>query len=90
MKKLQFSQKRVKKNIRDRFNKVKTKLKSKSSLRRRFSISATGKYMSTQAGLRHGMVKRSKRSLRRKGMKVMCAPAAKMVKKFVSYRKYLK
>lgn len=40
------------------------KLKSKSSAKKRFSITATGKVKAAQAGKRHGMVKRSSRAIR--------------------------
>ena len=33
------------------------KLKTKSSAKKRFKISATGKVMTAQAGKRHGMIK---------------------------------
>ena len=36
------------------------KLKTKSSAKKRFKISATGKVMMAQAGKRHGMIKRTK------------------------------
>ena len=40
------------------------KLKTKSSVKKRFSLTATGKIKRTKAGKRHGMIKRSARSLR--------------------------
>ena len=40
------------------------KLKTKSSAKKRFKISARGKVMMAQAGKRHGMIKRSKKFIR--------------------------
>ena len=41
------------------------KLKTKSSAKKRFKISATGKVMTAQAGKRHGMIKRSNSQIRK-------------------------
>ena len=40
------------------------KLKTKSSAKKRFKISATGKVMTAQAGKRHGMIKRTNKFIR--------------------------
>ena len=40
------------------------KLKTKSSAKKRFKISARGKVISAQAGKRHGMIKRSNSQIR--------------------------
>lgn len=40
------------------------KLKTKSSVKKRFSLTASGKVRASQAGHKHNMRKRSKRSLR--------------------------
>lgn len=40
------------------------KMKTKSSAKKRFKITATGKVMAAAAGKRHGMVKRSNKFIR--------------------------
>ncbi len=40
------------------------KMKTKSSCKKRFKISATGRVIAGQAGKRHGMIKRSNKFLR--------------------------
>jgi len=40
------------------------KLKTKSSCKKRFKISATGRIIAGQAGKQHGMIKRSNKFLR--------------------------
>ena len=63
-----------------------TKLKTKSSAKKRFSITASGKVKTGQAGKRHGMVKRSKRQLRElRGTTTLCRADEKIVKKFMPY-----
>ncbi|CAL7962587.1 50S ribosomal protein L35 [Alphaproteobacteria bacterium] len=47
------------------------KLKTKSSAKKRFKITATGKIRGTQANKRHNMRKRSKRQLREQRGSVM-------------------
>jgi large subunit ribosomal protein L35 len=62
------------------------KLKTKSGVKKRFKLSATGKVISGQAGKRHGMSKRSKRQLRQqRGTTVLCSADAKIVKQFIPY-----
>ena len=41
------------------------KLKTKSSAKKRFKISARGKVMMAQAGKRHGMIKRTNSQIRK-------------------------
>ena len=41
------------------------KLKTKSSAKKRFKITATGKVMMAQAGKRHGMIKRTNSQIRK-------------------------
>ena len=41
------------------------KLKTKSSAKKRFKISAKGKVMTAQAGKRHGMIKRTNSQIRK-------------------------
>ena len=40
------------------------KMKTKSSAKKRFKVSATGKVMAAQAGKRHGMIKRTRKFIR--------------------------
>ena len=40
------------------------KLKTKSSAKKRFKVTATGKVMHAQRGKRHGMIKRTKKQIR--------------------------
>ena len=40
------------------------KMKTKSGVKKRFKITATGKVMAGQAGKRHGMIKRSPKFIR--------------------------
>ena len=40
------------------------KMKTKSSAKKRFKVTATGKVLAGQAGKRHGMIKRTKKFIR--------------------------
>ena len=58
------------------------KLKTKSSAKKRFKISATGKVITSQAGKGHGMIKRTKKFIRNaRGTTVMCEADARIVKR---------
>jgi len=62
------------------------KLKTKSGVKKRFKVSASGKIISGQAGKRHGMVKRSKRHIRQqRGTTALCKADAKIIKQFIPY-----
>ena len=62
------------------------KMKTKSSAKKRFKISATGKVIAGQAGKRHGMIKRHKKFIRdARGTTVLCDADAKIVKGFMPY-----
>lgn len=62
------------------------KMKTKSSVKKRFSLTATGKVKSAQAGKRHGMVKRSSRAIRDlRGTTVLCDADARIIKSFLPY-----
>ncbi len=62
------------------------KLKTKSGAKKRFKITGTGKVMFTQAGKRHGMIKRTKKFIRQaRGMDVLSDQDAKIVKKYMPY-----
>jgi large subunit ribosomal protein L35 len=60
------------------------KIKTKSSAKKRFRITATGKVKMPQAGKRHGMIKRTNSQIRRqRGMAIMSKPDAKIVKSYM-------
>lgn len=60
------------------------KLKTKSSVKKRFSVTATGKVNAPQAGKRHGMSKRSKSFNRnQKGTTVLGKCDADIVKLYI-------
>lgn len=62
------------------------KMRTKSSAKKRFKITATGKVMSGQAGKRHMMIKRSKKFIRNaRGTTTLSAPDAKIIKGFMPY-----
>ena len=62
------------------------KMKTKSSAKKRFKLTATGKVKSAQAGKRHGMIKRTNKFLRdARGTTVLSEPDAKIVKKYMPY-----
>jgi large subunit ribosomal protein L35 len=62
------------------------KMKTKSGAKKRFSMTATGKVKSGQAGKRHGMIKRSTKFIRdARGTTIMSAADTKIVKKYMPY-----
>ncbi|MCB1463751.1 MAG: 50S ribosomal protein L35 [Nitratireductor sp.] len=62
------------------------KMKTKSSVKKRFKLTATGKVKVAQAGKRHGMIKRSNKFIRdARGMSVLSDQDAKIVKKYLPY-----
>ena len=62
------------------------KMKTKSSVKKRFKLTATGKVKVQQAGKRHGMIKRSNKFIRdARGMTVLSDQDAKIVKKYLPY-----
>ena len=64
------------------------KMKTKSSAKKRFKVSATGLVISTQANKQHNMRKRSKRQLRdQRGTTVLCPADAQMVKSYMPYNR---
>ena len=64
------------------------KLKTKSSAKKRFKISAKGKVMTAQAGKRHGMIKRSNVQIRRlRGSTIMSEPDTRIVKSYMPYNR---
>ena len=64
------------------------KMKTKSSAKKRFKISATGKVIGSQAGKQHGMIKRTNKFIRdARGTMVLCDADAKIVKKYMPYNR---
>ena len=62
------------------------KMKTKSSCKKRFKVTATGRVKTAQAGKRHGMIKRTNKFLRNaRGTTVMSAPDEKIVKSMMPY-----
>ncbi len=62
------------------------KMKTKSSAKKRFKVTATGKVLAGQAGKRHGMIKRTKKFIRdARGNTTLSAPDAKIVKGYMPY-----
>ena len=62
------------------------KMKTKSSCKKRFKVTATGRILTAQAGKRHGMIKRHKKFIRNaRGTTVMSAPDEKIIKSMMPY-----
>ena len=62
------------------------KLKTKSSAKKRFKITATGRVKAGMSGKRHGMIKRTPKQIRQKRRTDMLEPAdAKIAKKWMPY-----
>jgi len=62
------------------------KLKTKSSVKKRFKLTASGKVKSSQAGKRHGMIKRTNKQIRnQRGTTILSDQDARIVKKFMPY-----
>ena len=62
------------------------KMKTKSSAKKRFKVTATGRIVAAQAGKRHGMIKRTTKFIRdATGTMILCASDAKIVKKYMPY-----
>ncbi len=62
------------------------KMKTKSSAKKRFKITGSGKVRATQAGKQHGMIKRTNKQLRnQRGTTILKDQDARVVKKFLPY-----
>ena len=62
------------------------KMKTKSGVKKRFRLTATGLVRGQQAGKRHGMIKRTNKFIRNaRGTTILSEPDAKIVKKFMPY-----
>ena len=65
---------------------IHSKMKTKSGVKKRFKITASGKVKAGQAGKQHGMMKRSNKQIRnQRGTAVLSDPDARVVKKFMPY-----
>ena len=62
------------------------KLKTKSSCKKRFKVTASGRVLAGQAGKRHGMIKRSTKFIRTaRGTTTLSAPDEKIIKSMMPY-----
>ena len=62
------------------------KMKTKSSAKKRFNVTGTGKVVAAQAGKRHGMIKRTNKFIRTaRGTTVLSEPDQKIVKSYMPY-----
>jgi large subunit ribosomal protein L35 len=62
------------------------KLKTKSSVKKRFKLTATGKVIMGQMGKRHGMIKRTNKMIRNaRGTAIMSEASARMIRRFMPY-----
>ena len=62
------------------------KLKTKSSAKKRFKITARGKVIMAEAGKRHGMIKRTNSQIRKqRGTTTMAKQDSKIVKSYMPY-----
>ena len=62
------------------------KMKTKSGVKKRFRLTASGKVRRNQAGKRHGMIKRTNKQIRnQRGTTIASDSDAKIVKKFLPY-----
>ncbi|MEM8663162.1 MAG: 50S ribosomal protein L35 [Pseudomonadota bacterium] len=62
------------------------KLKTKSGVKKRFKLTASGRVKSAQAGKRHGMIKRTPKFIRQqRGTTTLSEQDAKVVKSFMPY-----
>jgi large subunit ribosomal protein L35 len=62
------------------------KMKTKSGVKKRFKLTASGKVKMGQAGKRHGMIKRTNKQIRnQRGTTLMAESNAKVVRKMMPY-----
>ena len=62
------------------------KLKTKSSAKKRFRLTAKGKIKMPQAGKRHGMIKRTNSQIRKqRGTTIMSKQDSKIIKSYMPY-----
>lgn len=64
------------------------KMKTNSSAKKRFSFTATGKVIATQAGKQHGMRKRTPNQIRnQRGTTILNDVDSRIVMQYMPYRK---
>ncbi len=64
------------------------KMKTKSSAKKRFKMTASGRVKAAQAGKRHGMIKRTRKFIRdARGTTVLSKPDEGIVKKYMPYNR---
>ena len=62
------------------------KMKTKSSAKKRFKVTGTGKVVAAQAGKRHGMIKRTTKFIHNaRGTTTLSEQDAKIVKTYMPY-----
>ena len=62
------------------------KMKTKSSAKKRFKVTASGRVVAAQAGKRHGMIKRSNKFIRKaRGTTTLCKADENIVKGYMPY-----
>ena len=62
------------------------KMKTKSSCKKRFKVTANGRVVAGQAGKRHNMIKRSTKFIRTaRGTTTLSAPDEKIIKAMMPY-----
>ena len=62
------------------------KMKTKSSCKKRFKVTSTGRVKTAQAGKRHGMIKRTNKFIRNaRGTTTLCTADEKIVKGMMPY-----
>ena len=62
------------------------KMKTKSSCKKRFKVTASGRVVAGQAGKRHGMIKRSTKFIpTARGTTTLSAPDEKIIKSMMPY-----
>lgn len=62
------------------------KMKTKSSAKKRFKVTATGLIKSAQAGKRHGMIKRTTKFIRQaRGTTVLSEQDTRIIKSYMPY-----
>ena len=62
------------------------KMKTKSGAKKRFRFSGSGKVIASQAGKRHGMIKRTNKQIRnQRGTTILCESDAGIVRQFMPY-----
>ncbi len=62
------------------------KIKTKSGVKKRFRLTASGKVRANQAGKQHGMIKRTNKQIRnQRGTTILAPQDARIIKKFMPY-----